>query len=132
MAEGTHLSRLEEISLSNKHDIANTEIEIHANSDSTSNSPTKSTTTTDMAITDQESVIAKLVKEKPDSYQEEQDDRHRENGGIPHSVGTDSISIEKANTSGDWSTDRNRAEGGAVVKRKVEPPDLEATDVDAR
>ncbi|MED6197633.1 hypothetical protein PIB30_058427 [Stylosanthes scabra] len=65
------------------------------------------------------------------SYQEEQD-RHRENGGIPHSVGTDSISIEKANTSGEWSKDGNGIEVDAVVKRKVEPPDLEVTEVDAR
>ncbi|MED6211021.1 hypothetical protein PIB30_069657 [Stylosanthes scabra] len=89
-------------------------------------SPTKSITKTD-----QESTIAVLVKEKPDSYQEEQD-CHRENGGIPHSVGTDSISIEKANTSGDWSTDKNGVEDDAVLKRKVEPPDLEVTDVDAK
>ncbi|MED6199965.1 hypothetical protein PIB30_080787 [Stylosanthes scabra] len=70
-------------------------------------------------------------KAQPDSYQEEQD-HHRENGGISNSVGTDSISIEKANTSGDWSTDKNGAEDDAIMKRKVEPPDLEVTDVDAR
>ncbi|MED6171665.1 hypothetical protein PIB30_042832 [Stylosanthes scabra] len=95
-------------------------------------SPTKSKTTTDQAITDQESTIAILVNEKTDSYQEEQDDRHRENRGMPHIVGTNSISIEKANTSGDWSTDRNDAEDDAIVKWKVEPPNLEVTDVDAR
>ncbi|MED6115640.1 hypothetical protein PIB30_092602 [Stylosanthes scabra] len=89
-------------------------------------SPTKPVTTTD-----QESTKKVLVKEKPDSYQEEQD-RQGENGSIPHSVGTDLISIEKANTSGEWSTDKNGVEDDAVVKRKVEPPDLEVTDVDVR
>ncbi|MED6173311.1 hypothetical protein PIB30_058181 [Stylosanthes scabra] len=95
-------------------------------------SPTKSTTTIEQANIDQKSTVAILVNEKPDSYHEEQDDRHRENGGIPPSVGADSISIGKANTSGDWSTDRNGAKDDAVVKRMVEQSDLEVSDVDAR
>ncbi|MED6204853.1 hypothetical protein PIB30_012624 [Stylosanthes scabra] len=94
-------------------------------------SPIKSTTIIDQAITDQESTTDLLVKEKPYSYQEEQD-RHRENGGIPHNVGTDSFSIEKANTSDDWSMNRNSVEDDAAVKRNVEQPDLEVTNVDAR
>ncbi|MED6179994.1 hypothetical protein PIB30_006111 [Stylosanthes scabra] len=37
----------------------------------------------------------------------------------------------KRDISGNWRKDRNDVEDVAVVKRKVEPPDLEATDVDA-